>query len=49
LFVTTRLDKKHGWLCCKEIDQTLKQSASYGIELGSLSGNPLNCLSTLQN
>jgi len=37
LFVTTPLDIKHGWLCCKDFDKTIKQHANYRTELGSLS------------
>jgi len=38
LFVTTPLGIKHGWLCGKEFDKTMKQSAGYRIELGLFSG-----------
>jgi len=39
LVVTTPLGIKHGWLCGKEFDKTMKQSASYRIELDLLSGH----------
>jgi len=36
--MTTHLDVKHGWLCCKELDKMTTWSVSYRIELGLLRG-----------
>jgi len=49
LFVTTPLDIKHGRLCCKAFDNTMKRRASYKInKLGLLSGRQ-NIYQHLQN